>query len=100
MLRRGLANGVIVAQDEQVSVDTAGLWCDVVEFERALEAGDFPVALELYASDLLDGFFMSDAPGFEKWLDGERDRLRRAASFCRGSRDGDCTISARVRRPR
>jgi hypothetical protein len=35
--------------------------------------------MALYRGDLLDGFFMSDAPEFEHWLDGERERLRQRA---------------------
>jgi adenylate cyclase len=30
-----------------------------------------------YAGPLLDGFHVSDAPDFERWVDGERDRLHR-----------------------
>jgi serine/threonine-protein kinase len=44
------------------------------------EAGRAREALETYRGDLLDGFFISDAPEFEKWLDVERQRLRRLAA--------------------
>jgi len=37
--------------------------------------------LALYRGDLLDGFFISDAPEFERWLDGERARLRGRAAL-------------------
>jgi tetratricopeptide (TPR) repeat protein len=43
--------------------------------DRRLEA-----ALDLYRGDLLEGFFVPTAPGFERWLDGERERLRRIAA--------------------
>ena len=57
-----------------------GVWCDAVAFEAALDAGRPAEALKLYRGDLLEGFFISGAPEFEHWLDGERERLRLRAS--------------------
>ena len=59
------------------------VWCDAAAFEAALDAGRPAEAMALYRGDLLDGFFVSDAPEFERWLDGERARLRRRA--CEGA---------------
>ncbi len=56
------------------------VWCDAVAFEAALDAGNLAEALALYRGDLLDGFFISGAPEFERWLDGERERLRQRAA--------------------
>ncbi len=56
------------------------MWCDATAFEAALDAGNPGEALALYRGDLLEGFFISEAPEFERWLDGERERLRRRAS--------------------
>lgn len=36
-------------------------------------------AIDLYRGDLLEGFFVDDAPGFEEWLLVERERLRALA---------------------
>jgi serine/threonine-protein kinase len=47
---------------------------------EAVEAGRSEDALEHYRGDLLEGFFISDAPEFEKWLDAERAKLRRLAA--------------------
>lgn len=47
---------------------------------RRFEEGDQDQALRLYRGDLLDGFFISGAPEFERWLDAERDRLRARAA--------------------
>src|SRR5206468_3214597 len=55
------------------------LWCDVRAFHQALEASDWSRALELYRGGLLEGFFLSDAPEFERWLEVERARLRNRA---------------------
>ena len=59
------------------------VWCDAAAFEAALDAGRPADAMALYRGDLLDGFFISDAPEFERWLDGERARLRQRA--CEGA---------------
>jgi transposase len=32
----------------------------------------------VYGGPLLDGFYVADAPEFERWVEGERDRLGRA----------------------
>jgi TolB-like protein/Tfp pilus assembly protein PilF len=34
-------------------------------------------AVELYRGPFLDGFFLSDAPEFERWVEGEREKFRR-----------------------
>jgi DNA-binding SARP family transcriptional activator/Flp pilus assembly protein TadD len=76
-LRRALGAGVIVGRgDEELAVDDTKLWCDAPALERALDTGDLAAALELYRGDLLPGLFVPDAPGFERWLDNERTRLK------------------------
>ena len=56
------------------------MWCDAVAFESEIEAEKPEQALEWYKGDLLPGFFLPNASGFEQWLDNERHRLRRLAS--------------------
>ncbi len=56
------------------------VWCDVPAFETALAQRRFADALALYQGRLLDGFFVSGAPGFERWVDEERVRLRQRAA--------------------
>ena len=48
-------------------------------FDVAVDAARLTEALALYRGDLLDGFFISGAPEFERWLEDERARLRRRA---------------------
>ena len=86
-LRRSLGDHVIVSRgNDEVRVSPEHVWCDVVAFDAALEAGDLDLALSLYDGDLLDGFHVSDAPGFEEWLESERPYLReRAAWAARGA---------------
>ena len=66
--------------DEEISLDFAQVSCDVAVFARALRHGQLEEALDLYQGALLEGFFISDAPEFERWLETERARLQQAAA--------------------
>jgi DNA-binding SARP family transcriptional activator/TolB-like protein len=80
-LRVALGPDVIQSRgSEEIQLDLEVLSCDAVEFEQLCDAGDPAAALRLYGGDLLKGFFISEAPEFELWLDRERSRLRRRAS--------------------
>jgi tetratricopeptide (TPR) repeat protein len=50
---------------------------DVRRFAAALESADLETAVDLYTGPFLDGFHLKDAPEFERWMEEERDRLRR-----------------------
>ncbi len=81
VVRRELGEGVLVSRgDEELGLADGTVWCDVVAFEQALGAQRATEALELYRGDLLDGFFVSGATDFERWIDGERGRLREQAA--------------------
>jgi len=89
-LRRSLGVGVIeVRGDEELCVDGRKLRCDASAFERALEAGELREGLDLYSGDFLPGLHISGAPAFERWLDGERERLRELASSAAWSLSDD-----------
>jgi DNA-binding SARP family transcriptional activator/TolB-like protein/Flp pilus assembly protein TadD len=79
-LRQSLGSDVVVSRGkDEVGLDPDGFWCDVVELDEALDSGRperIRDAVELYRGDLLPGFFLSDAPEFERWLEAERARLR------------------------
>ena len=76
-LRHALGDGVLVSRgDEDIGLDPERIRCDVVEFERAADAGRLADALDLYRGDLLEGFFIRGAPAFEQWLEDERVRLK------------------------
>jgi len=79
---RGALGGDVVATrgDEEIGLDFTGLWCDVVAFDEAIAAGQLAAAVDCYKGDLLDGFFISGAGEFERWLERERARLRDAVS--------------------
>lgn len=69
--------------DEEVGTDPEVIACDAARFEILARTGNAAEAMEQYGGDLLPGFYVDDAPEFERWLDVERVRLRRlAARLC------------------
>src|SRR3989442_5002811 len=81
VVRDGLgADAVASRGDEEIGLDFAQVSCDVAAFERALGGGRLEEALDLHRGALLEGFFISDAPEFERWLETARARLQQAAA--------------------
>ncbi|HQR17127.1 MAG TPA: bacterial transcriptional activator domain-containing protein [Gemmatimonadales bacterium] len=81
-LRRELGEGVLINRgDEEIGLDPARISADAADFEEAAAAGRWRAALDLLQGELAPGLYVSDAPGFEEWLEGRRaDIHRRAAS--------------------
>jgi len=76
-LRAILGEDAIVGRGaEELGLNPDRWWVDV----RAFDEAEVDEALRLYRGDLLDGFFISGAPEFERWLEAERDRLRARAA--------------------
>jgi DNA-binding SARP family transcriptional activator len=79
-LRQVLGAAVLIGRGEdELSVDRSRLWCDVVQFEEDLSAGDAKAAVTLYRGELLCGFHMSGSHEFEQWLDREREYVTKRA---------------------
>jgi len=79
-LRRHLPEGILVSHGRtRVGIDPERLTCDAVEFRRCLEAGAPDEALALYAGSFLPGLHVDGAPGFQAWLESERDWYRARA---------------------
>ncbi|HYR12061.1 MAG TPA: BTAD domain-containing putative transcriptional regulator [Longimicrobium sp.] len=78
VLRKELGEEVVTSLGDEVALNPAALRSDVAEFQAALEEGRREDAVRAYGGPLLDGFHVSDAPDFERWVDAERDRLARA----------------------
>lgn len=80
-LRKAFGPGAIVGRGrESLALDEAHLWSDVRAFDDAMAAGRREDALALYRAPFLAGFFVADAPEFERWVDEERSRRRRLAA--------------------
>lgn len=80
-VRQSLGEDVVQGRgQEEVELNRARVWCDVVAFEEALDGGRPDEAMALYRGELLEGFHLDDAPEWERWLDDERARLRRRAA--------------------
>lgn len=76
-LRKALGDGVVVNRGRgRVGVEPGGVWCDAAELLRASESGEHERVVSLYRGELMPGFFLSDAPEFERWLDSLRARLQ------------------------
>ncbi len=80
-LRRACGDDVVISRGEdEVGIKPGTLWCDVTAFRAALQAGQPALAMEFYAGDLLEGFYVAAAPEMEQWLEVERTRLRSDAA--------------------
>ena len=85
VLRVALGSGAVASRgDEEVGLAFEQVWSDVAAFERVSDAGQAREAMDLYRGPLLEGFFISDAPEFERWAENERARLRDRASRAAG----------------
>lgn len=73
-----LGANTITAVGDDLRLDCDALSCDVLEFERAVEARDHARAAGVYAGPFLDGFFLSECVELERWIEGERARLGRS----------------------
>ena len=73
--RRHLDAGDVFLGKKTLRLNRAAITADVWDFEDALDAGAQEVAVRLYAGPFLDGFFVREAPGFERWVDEQRRRL-------------------------
>jgi DNA-binding SARP family transcriptional activator/Tfp pilus assembly protein PilF len=86
-LRRWLGDSALVASpDDRIGLVDGGLWCDVLAFEQALDAGRPADALALYDGDFFQAMFVADAaPEFDQWVDGVRRALRERAATAAGA---------------
>ena len=77
-LRKAIHDDLIVSTRDEIELNSHHMSNDAADFETALAAGELARAVEIYAGPFMDGFHINDAPEFERWMDGERDRLARA----------------------
>ncbi|MEX2284016.1 MAG: BTAD domain-containing putative transcriptional regulator [Gemmatimonadota bacterium] len=79
-LRRALGDDALQSQGDDVVLNAAVISTDVDAFLSANQSRDYETAVTWYAGPFMDGFFASDAPELERWIDGERDQLARTYS--------------------
>jgi DNA-binding SARP family transcriptional activator len=75
--RKHFGNQQLFTGQKTLRLNPDVIWTDVGAFETALEAGALEEAVTHYTGPFLDGFFVRDAPDFERWVDRERGRLAR-----------------------
>jgi DNA-binding SARP family transcriptional activator len=84
-LRRSLGEASIIGRgDDELRTNPVLFWCDVAAFDEALSRGADAAAAGLYRGHFLEGFHLPDAPDYQRWVDDERERLRRAATESAG----------------
>jgi len=77
-IRKDLGAQALLTGIDDVRVNSAILTCDLWVLEDARATGDLRRAEAAYTGPFLDGFFIDEAPEFERWAEGERQRLARA----------------------
>ena len=99
-LRRDLDADALFLGSAELRLNPAVLSTDISHFTTALERGEFETAVTLYQGPFLDGFFLDDAPEFERWVETERAELARRHRAAleglarAGSRRGDLAGAA------
>jgi TolB-like protein/DNA-binding SARP family transcriptional activator/Flp pilus assembly protein TadD len=80
-LRASLGEGVLLSRgDEELGLDPDLLFCDAARFRELLNDDRLVDALEVYRGKFLEGFFVSDAPELERWIETERQQFRASAA--------------------
>lgn len=77
VLRKDLSDELFAVVGDEIALNAGVMESDVAAFEDAVVSGRPEDAVRGYGGPLLDGFYVADAPEFERWVDGERERLAR-----------------------
>jgi len=76
-LRRSLGEDALIAGAE-IRLNPERITSDVAEFKATRWGGELEKAVACYSGPFMDGFFLGDAPEFERWVESERAGLARA----------------------
>ncbi len=71
-INQAVGGDAIVAVGDALRLDTARLPSDADEFAAAMERGEWQRAVELHVAPFLDGFYLTGALEFERWVEQER----------------------------
>ncbi|MGH7527785.1 MAG: BTAD domain-containing putative transcriptional regulator [Gemmatimonadales bacterium] len=74
-LRRDLKAEELFLGSNELRLNPELLTSDVQEFSTARRVGELERAVSLYGGPFLDGFFLSGASEFERWVENERTGL-------------------------
>ena len=74
-LRRDLGADDLVLGTAEIRLNAVLVTSDVEDFELSLTRGDGERAAMIYEGPFLDGFFLTDAPEFERWAESRRSVL-------------------------
>lgn len=72
---RGDLGASVVQGSNVLRLESRAIESDVDEFRSAIAAKRWADASALYSGPYLDGFYLADAAGFERWVEEERARL-------------------------
>jgi len=75
-IRHALRSDFILSTGRELRLDPDLVRVDVWEFEKAIRAGQWTVAVDHYKGPLLDGCHFADSHELESWIDTNRSRLR------------------------
>jgi Tol biopolymer transport system component/DNA-binding SARP family transcriptional activator len=76
-LRQEMGADEVFLGTREVRLNPDFITSDLADFTRACKAGQLDRATALYIGPFLDGFHISEAPEFERWLEEERAGLAR-----------------------
>lgn len=77
VLRRALGEDAIHAVKDELRLNTDVVWTDLTTLRAGIASDRTESVADLYGGPFLDGFYVSDAEGFEQWLELERERVAR-----------------------
>ncbi|HEX6250637.1 MAG TPA: BTAD domain-containing putative transcriptional regulator [Gemmatimonadaceae bacterium] len=72
VLRKALGPDVLVTSGDEIGLRADAAEVDAAEFREAYAAAEYERAVDLYRGAFLEGFYISDTPEFEQWVDEER----------------------------
>lgn len=80
-IRRSIGDDAFAARGlEELALRPGACVADAALLREAAAARRHAEVAERYTGDFLPGFYVESAPGFQAWMDGERDRLRESAA--------------------
>jgi DNA-binding SARP family transcriptional activator len=83
VLRKAIGEGAFVTAGDEVGLNPALVSTDLAAFRAAMAEERFRDAVEAYRGPFLDGFYVSEAPDFERWVEEERSSLAEACAAAR-----------------